>query len=698
MEKSSWVRSRVRENLIPSFVLYIRLERRALKRKQEKIHADKLQSLSLAQDRPLLSVSNTVLTHNLKSPLPKFVLETLSLGPKAAVLDKINPKNVLAELDLLLEFCKSHDVTDQMITDINVKTLAYIKKCQKQKSPRNIDMTKRYLKDNGLVAIPFDKGVGISVMEKDTYFKKLDAITSLPQFEKVTPKRKNEKHPVLKEEEDIVNVLKSLKANGEIDDVLFSKLKPRGSQPPRLYGLAKVHKPDVPMRPVLSMPGSAYFKIAKQVTDWLSVVDECKIQSSTQSISESLKSVELEEDEVIVSFDVTSLYTNVPVHEAIDICTELLFSGKYQLPPVNKNTFKTLLTISSSNVLMLAHDGYYRQRDGLAMGIPPAPPLANGWLSQYDPRIKGDAKLFSRYMDDIIRSILKDRIESKLLEINSIHTSLKFTIEKEQNASLPFLDMKIIRENGRLESTWYTKPTDTGLVMNFHSLAPMKYKRSVVTGFVHRIFRSCSTWTNFQESMDRAKQILDKNQYPRSFYDPLIRDTISKLVAPQNQETDTTLAAEDPKHLMFLQYRGRITEEFQRTLKHLEVPCVVVSTMRKLRSVLPPLKPAVEKSLKSRVVYKITCSRCSSCYVGQTDRHVSTRFKEHIQPSKPIGKHIRLCGVQLNFADKEAVSILQATNRSIPFLEALEALWQRDLKPQLNTRDEYRKRELTIKL
>jgi len=72
--------------------------------------------------------------------------------------------------------------------------------------------------------------------------------------------------------------------------------------------------------------------------------------------------------------------------------------------------------------------------------------------------------------------------------------------------------------------------------------------------------------------MDRAKQILDKNQYPRSFYDPLIRDTISKLVAPQNQE--------DPKHLMFLQYQGRITEEFQRTLKHLEVPCVVVHVRR----------------------------------------------------------------------------------------------------------------------
>ena len=50
-----------------------------------------------------------------------------------------------------------------------------------------------------------------------------------------------------------------------------------------------------------------------------------------------------------------------------------------------------------------------------AMGIPPAPPLANGWLSQYDPRIKGDAKLFSRYMDDIIRSIRMFQFTRRLI-------------------------------------------------------------------------------------------------------------------------------------------------------------------------------------------------------------------------------------------------------------------------------------------
>ena len=195
-----------------------------------------------------------------------------------------------------------------------------------------------------------------------------------------------------------------------------------------------------------------------KVTEWLSVVEECKINSSTQAISRSAQSVQLDEDEVLVSFDVVSLYTNVPVAEAIDVCTELLYAGKYELPPVDKTTFKELLQIATCNVLILTHDGYYRQRDGLAMGSPPAPPLANGWMHRYDPIIADNAKLFSRYVDDIIRSIKKNEIEMKLAEINSLHMSLKFTIEMEQNGELPFLDMKLCRKDGRLSSNWYYKP------------------------------------------------------------------------------------------------------------------------------------------------------------------------------------------------------------------------------------------------
>ena len=90
-----------------------------------------------------------------------------------------------------------------------------------------------------------------------------------------------------------------------------------------------------------------------------------------------LDSVQLEEDEEMISFDVSSLYTNVPVMEAIDVCTNLLYSGNYELPPVDRETFVKLAQISSCNILMSTHDGYYRQVDGLAMGTPPQLPILN---------------------------------------------------------------------------------------------------------------------------------------------------------------------------------------------------------------------------------------------------------------------------------------------------------------------------------
>ena len=272
---------------------------------------------------------------------------------------------------------------------------------------------------------------------------------------------------------------------------MYEKLRPVGSQPARLYGLAKVHKQDTPVRPVLSIPGSAYHNVATQVAKWLSFVPECQINTSTKTVCDTLSSVKLDKDEVLVSFDVSSLYTNVPVMEAINVCADLLFS-KMDLP-VDKETFITLAKIASCDVIMSTHDGYYRQVDGLAMGSPPAPHLANGWLSQFDDRIKGDAKVYFRYMDDIFRNIKKNKIESKLKEINSYHPSLKFTCEIECDGCLPFLDMKVINNNGTLSSTWYCKPTDTGLVMNFHALAPKKYKRAVIAGFVHRIYCACSS-------------------------------------------------------------------------------------------------------------------------------------------------------------------------------------------------------------
>ena len=113
-------------------------------------------------------------------------------------------------------------------------------------------------------------------------------------------------HPLLKEEERVSDILIELRKNKKICEELYNQLKPTGSQPARLYGLAKVHKQDMPMRPVLSMPGSVYYNIAKQVASWLSHVPECQINCSTKEVCDTLSTVKLEDDEELVSFDVVS--------------------------------------------------------------------------------------------------------------------------------------------------------------------------------------------------------------------------------------------------------------------------------------------------------------------------------------------------------------------------------------------------------
>ena len=303
------------------------------------------------------------------------------------------------------------------------------------------------------------------------------------------------------------------------------------------------------------------------------------------------------------------------------MCTDLLFAlPADQRPNIDRDTFITLAKIASCDVLMSTHDGFYYQSDGLAMGSPPAPHLANGWLSQFDPIIQGNSKLYYRYMDDIVKDEKRSRVNDKLTDVNSLHENLQFTMEREQRitesvkSQLPVLDMKIIHdhETGKLESTWYSKPTDTGLIMNFHALAPKRYKRSVVSGFVYRIHRACSSWSYFHDSLEKAKRVLERNQYPPAFYEPIIKQTLDAILGAAETPPPESPPSNPPKSeksKLRVQYRGKCTEDYARALHKIQAPCVIVMTLRKLKSVLPSLKPAVEKMIQSGVVYQLQCPR-----------------------------------------------------------------------------------------
>ena len=106
---------------------------------------------------------------------------------------------------------------------------------------------------------------------------------------------------------------------------------------------------------------------------------------------------------------------------------------------------------------------------------------------------------------------------------------------------------------------------------------------------------------------------------------------------------------EKDKFRFFVQYRGKSTDQFAKALHDCQAPCVVVMTLRKLRTVMPSLKPPVEDVMRSGVIYQIECPRCQAFYVGCTEQHLITRFKEHRSRQGPVRTHFVFCFLKFCF-------------------------------------------------
>ena len=221
--------------------------------------------------------------------------------------------------------------------------------------------------------MPFDKGVGFCVMKKETYEKKLKDLLQAEQFRA----RKNLIDSVImKIEKDIKKQLLAMKKKDEISEAMYNRLRLTGAQPARLYGLAKVHKQGTPLRPDLSLPGSSYDNLNKTLAKYFDKIEGANIEMNTQMAREILEKTELFSDESIISLDVKSLYTNVPLKEAIEIALRRLYE-QINPPKTSRKTMKKLLNFAVSKVHFNCNGLWYVQKDGLAMGASLAVILAN---------------------------------------------------------------------------------------------------------------------------------------------------------------------------------------------------------------------------------------------------------------------------------------------------------------------------------
>ena len=324
-------------------------------------HRKKLEKLSERQDKPLGGRNERSVRVLDNIELPEWVYEVLSMGPKHPIRDKFNETHFLADIDIFLSQLKNQKTSGETLCEIEAAAKAYAKNVRQTPRDKAVEKTRKYLKDNGLLAVPFDKGVGFCIMRKQTYESKLESLLQSAQFVK---KDATTDEGILKIEKELNKELLAMNKRDEISDQLYSKIRSTGGQPARLYGLAKVHKDETPLRPVLSLPGSSYENLNKMLAKFFDNIDGANIETNTKEAREKIENIALDPDETIISLDVKSLYTNVPLMEAIEIALQKLYSQESP-PEIQRATMKRLLNMAVSKVLFKCNDSWYVHKNGL---------------------------------------------------------------------------------------------------------------------------------------------------------------------------------------------------------------------------------------------------------------------------------------------------------------------------------------------
>ena len=369
-----------------------------------------------------------------------------------------------------------------------------------------------------------DKGNGVVILDRKQYDEAImDLISDHSKFEQLI------EDPTKKREGSLQRFLRKLKKEEFLSEQQYKKIYPNGTSPARIYGLPKMHKykdsDHFPkFRPIVSSISTFNYNLAKYLCSLLSpLVPSTHSCKDTFTFVNDIKCSNLT-NKFFVSYDVTSLFTNIPLHETINLAVNTIIDSNKDIK-ISKKDLTKLFNYATSQTHFLFKGKFYNQIDGVAMGSPLAPVLANlfmgtkedEWIDNYN-NIK--PIFYRRYVDDILAVFNNEEEAKKFFNyLNQQHENIKFTMEINSDNKIAFLDTLICNIDTDLTTKVYHKPTYTGLLLNFNSFAPFSYKNNLIKCLIDRTFKINNTWKGFDEDLKKLTSTLNSNSYPKSLID-----------------------------------------------------------------------------------------------------------------------------------------------------------------------------------
>ena len=346
----------------------------------------------------------------------------------------------------------------------------------------------------------------------------------------------------------------------------------------------------------------------------------------------------------MVSFDVVSLFTAVPVKKACECIRKKLNEDTtlHLRTSLTTDDIVSLLEFTLSNNYFVYNDSIYKQIHGCTMGSPVSAVVANLCMKIIEETAitasSTPPKIWKRYINDSFVIIKKHSVASFHDTLNSIDPEIAFTIEPENNGQIPFLDTLVSRNNDVITIDVYRKSTHTDRYLDFYSHHEMKQKLSTATTLLNCASNLPSTPEGKTKELIHVTDALKSKSYPLSVISNILKKKPPPATIPSPEEVvGMFFGWADPSDLLVgftvLPYIKGLTEPLSRLLRNNGIQ-TTSRPLKALQQEFVSLKSRPPAKLQTNVVYKIRCTDCPWSYIGETGRCLQTRKKEHIRNMK----------------------------------------------------------------
>lgn len=480
-------------------------------------------------------------------------------------------------------------------------------------------LTRKYMKGDGknIIIVQADKGGKTVIMDRIEYERKarehIEGNIALGNYARIEQDFLTEIRPAIESryQKIIAEVSPFLIADGTIRE----PLRAESFLLPLFYGCPKIHKPMVPLRPIISSCNMIGDVLSNWLLSKLNVIAQHLGTYSVNSacrVIDDLKSFKLEESHVLCSLDYDAMFTNIDVDKAAAVIAEFYYLIEDETCVPCTTFLKCIRFYTKDSAYFSALNTLYVQCKGLAMGNRLSQSLAEirsnyallKSLSGYDASM---ISFLYKYVDDIFSAIHCDLLQ-EISDTIAADVGMNLSIELENGKKeVNFLDATFTRNlDNSVSVRWFKKDCAAFQIMNYHSYHPRHMKLNVASNLIRSALARTST-VYMQVTEELLRKVLHNSSYPLPFVD--------ELIGLQHSLEEPRLLFEPKGTPVYIScpFYNPMTSRIKAVISERNLPVKIASSpfTKNRRTIFSRIKDQRSVDSQKNSLFRVRCGTCA---------------------------------------------------------------------------------------